>query len=532
MRRTDDALQGTPDIESAVRNAVLIVFRKWWVVVLVVAVTVGVPSLFSARTVATYEARTKLLIIAPASEQLLGEGGAPVLNLSVETLSALATANDLMQAIINELDLADSARRPWAVESLAGMLDPEVELSGVGTQLPLITTTVRGDDPELVARIANKWAESFARKNSELFATEAAGLYEFVSSQYQNDQQALSAVQAERLTYGQARQADRLTYVQTRQADRLEYEQTRQTERLTEQQARRQEGLALERGTPLTSLKSRLDVIAAKYSDFLAELQAKRSALVAAGARLGSVREALAGQQPFLTYERRMSSDAIWSIAAGNPGGLAEEALSDLVMEDQERNDLYVALNGEHASLQSEVASLTAEILHLETRTEEFEREIEDLTGQIGETELGLLEFDQATTDMLTRFDQGTSAELLRFDQETAAELARLDGDTSLTVSQLDQETAALNSNLDRLVQNVQEAGMAKAEQAGSIRIVESAVVPRSALSAGRGRTQVAALVIFGLVLGVAAAFAVHFAWGVFRPGGDTQQRLPPEEAS
>ena len=618
MKKTDDDRLDASDVENALRRSFAILLRMWWVVVLVFAITFGASYASWSPAADTYVARTKLLIIAPASERILGEAGAPVLSLSAATLSELATANDLMQAIISDLSLVDGAGRPWAVESLAGMLDAEVALSGEGTRLPLITTTVRGGDPKIVARIANKWAESFAQKNSELFASEAAGSYEFVATRYQNNQEELRATQAERLTYEQARQAERLTYVQTRQAERLTYVQTRQAERLTEedgrhadrlayeqerdaepltyqqarqgerltyqqarqgervttQQARQEERFAFERDAPSTSLKSQLDVLTAKYSDFLGQLQAKRSALVAAQARLASVGEALAVENPFLTYERRISSDAIWSIVAGNPGGLTEEALSDLVMEDQERNDLYLTLRTENATLQSAVASLTAEIGHLEAKTDEFQQEIENLTGRIGRMGLDLLEFDQNTTDMFTRFDQNTTDMFTRFDQETSAELvvldqettaglarfdrettakltrfdldtaaelssfdqktgeelARLDGDANLTLSQLDQEISVLNSNHSRLAQGVHDAGLAKAEQAGSIRVVESAVEPRSpspaTLSSG---SRVGFLIALGLALGVAAAFVVHYVWDALRSANDTESQRPSE---
>lgn len=75
---------------------------------------------------------------------MTGRGPAPVASttLSVETLATLATANDLLQKIIVELDLrVEETGLPLAIEELAGMLNSEVET-------PLLTMTVRGATPD------------------------------------------------------------------------------------------------------------------------------------------------------------------------------------------------------------------------------------------------------------------------------------------------------------------------------------------------------------------------------------------------
>ena len=107
MKKTDDDRLDASDVENALRRSFAILLRMWWVVVLVFAVTFGTSYANLVDQADTYVARTKLLIIAPASERMLGEAGAPVLSLSVGTLSALATANDLMQATISDLALVD-----------------------------------------------------------------------------------------------------------------------------------------------------------------------------------------------------------------------------------------------------------------------------------------------------------------------------------------------------------------------------------------------------------------------------------------
>ena len=72
-----------------------------------------------------------------------------------------------------------------------------------------------------------------------------------------------------------------------------------------------------------------------------------------------------------------------------------------------------------------------------------------------------------------------------RVGQETTAQLAKFGGDAHLILSQLHQEISVLNSNTDRVVQSVQEAEIAKAEQAGSITVAEQAIMPRSPVEIG-----------------------------------------------
>ena len=471
--------------DAALGEYLVPLIRKWWIVVIVLGLTLLLALAFTrwSEPPGFYEARTRLLFVDPVSDRIIGEpdgGPNPLSRLSINTLSTLVATNDLLETVIVKLGLHDSEGELWDPARLAAMMKSEIETADAGTDIPLLTMTVRGDDPKLVAQIARTWAEAFIQNNSALFASEAAGSYEFIAGQYQSIQEELRKTQSERLAHEQAAQTERVAHEQLNQTRRLAYVQARQVERLTKQQALRDERVAYESKAPLTAPTSELKVLTATYAGFLARLPEARSALVAVQARLASVAEILATEEPFITYERRMPSDVIWSIVSANPTELSEEALSDLVIQDQEGNDLYLSLKEDRASLQSEVASLMAEIQHLEGEVDRAGTEIERMVRQIGSIEGDLLVFDQNTEDMLSRFDQETSADLARMDSETEAELAKLDGDANLRLSQLDQEISILAANANRFVQSLQEAVIAKAEQAGSIRVVESAVEPRA----------------------------------------------------
>ncbi len=455
-----------------------IVVRKWWVVVIVFAATVAV-ALFQDRKdevvpPPVYEARTKLLIVASVSERILSqtEGAEKrVAGLSVKTLSSLATANDLLQVVITDLDLRVASGRPLPVENLAGMISTEAVTAGDGSDESggVLTTLVRGDNPGLVTRIANKWAEAFVQRNTELVAFEAAGSYELSATQYESTEQELRAAQAERAAYQDVREAERLALKQSRARARL----------------------AREEETPLAPLDAELSVLSATYSDFLDQLDYKSAALVAAQAGLSQSTEALAAEDPVLVLRRAISSDVLWTLLADRTGASSADELQDLVLEDRERNELYYVLREENVTLRSQVSVLQAEIEYLEEQVDEQRPSIERLTAEVGQGRLDATQFDEETARLLSEFDR----------------------ETGLRLSEFDQATGVFQSNLDRLVEGLQAAEIAKAERSGSIRVVEAAVEPSFPLPVSSSTTPSRALPVgaaLGLIFGVAAAFVVH----------------------
>jgi uncharacterized protein involved in exopolysaccharide biosynthesis len=115
------------------------------------------------------------------------------------------------------------------------------------------------------------------------------------------------------------------------------------------------------------------------------------------------------------------------------------------------------------------VSLLTTTISDLEKRTAEFDNNIQRLSERIGQVQIDLARFDR--------------------------------------------EASVLTTNFNLLAQNLQEARIAKEEQAGSIRVVEAAVVPQVPVGANRLRNIVSSAVL-GLFLGVVVAFLVHYVQG------------------
>ena len=459
------------DREFVLRDYITIVIRKWWVVLPVFVATVATVAFFSPDEAQVYEARTRLLIVAPVSERLLGQQVelplSPIVltNLSSDTLNTLATANDLVQNIIQELDLRDAATdNLWGVHRVAAMLDPEVSKADTGAEasLRLLTMTVRGGDPLLTKHIADKWEELFVEQNAQLFATEAARSHEFVAKQYKETQEALRAEEEKRLAY---QQQNLLGPLPSRLPADVE------------------NPFVFEQQGSLTLPESQLLVLTTDYEDSLNQLQIKRVALVEARAELESIEKAFATEPEFVTIERTISDDAIFALLAANPSDKLVEALPELSIKEQQRNELYVTLKDKVVTLRSKVATLGVEIADLEERTTESRMSIEKLSNSV--------------------------ASML------------------LNMSRFDREIATLSQNLDGLVRSLKETRIAKEEQASSIRVWESAVEPEVPLPVSQSQNLLIAGAL-GIVLGVVGAFLVHY---LQVPQAAKQQRRPPQSS-
>ena len=224
--------------------------------------------------------------------------------------------------------------------------------------------------------------------------------------------------------------------------------------------------LAYEQENPLTLLRSQFEVLTDRYKDFFNQLQVKRAALVEAQAGLESVEEAIAAEPQLLTLERAISDDAIFALLARNPSDEVVASLPQLTVQDQVMNGLYSSLKSRMIALRSSVAVFSAEIINLNERTKEYQISIEELSSRIGEITLNLSRYDQ-------------------------------------DISILTSETASL-------VKTLQGTSITKEEQTTAVRVWESAVEPRVPVPVDR-RQNIMLAAIVGLLLGVLAAFVIHY---------------------
>lgn len=410
------------DLQSnPIRDYLVVAFRYWWLIAAVFTTFVILSILYASRPSDYYEARARLLIVPRFSERI----GASGVDLSGETLSRLATASDLLDQVINELDLKNpTTGSPWSVESLSARMDPQVETAGRSaspTTLPILSMTVTGDDPKQASEIANKWADVFIRKNAELFITEAGHTYNLLTAQLDENKKKLTDVEGRRLAYLDANR--------------------------------------------LATLESDLKVTSSKYEEFSSQIHNKRAFLVETQATLQNAEAAFAKEPQFLEIKRAISNEAIWTLLGISPTERTARAIPDLVVDEQIENESYFRLKERIITLRLTEASLKAEIVSLENRTQEFRKTIEDLSGRITQIKFTLDSFESDRKNLL--------------------------------------------ANNQVLIQSLNTTQLSRAEQTGSIRLVESAVTPSSPV--GPNRIKIVQMgMVLGLLFGLGSAFLVH----------------------
>ncbi|MSQ21735.1 MAG: hypothetical protein EXR53_00275 [Dehalococcoidia bacterium] len=185
------------------RDYAATLISKWWVVLLTLAVATTAAIAVSSQLPPQYQVRTQLLLVPRTSDKLTtipNIGSA----LSVDTLSNLALANDLLEHMILTLNFDyPGSGIPTSVESLAGMMKVNIKAAEQNRAdvLPLLTLTIRGGDPVLLKRITGTWATLFIERNTSLFASESARSFDYIQSQYDETRKALMAKNQEKLAY-------------------------------------------------------------------------------------------------------------------------------------------------------------------------------------------------------------------------------------------------------------------------------------------------------------------------------------------
>ena len=436
------------------RDYAVALLSKWWIVLFIFGVTTAAAVVISSQLPPKYQVRTQLLLLSRTSERLTTPGASAARSadtlpnvataLSVDTLSNLALANDLLEEVIGSLGLANPERGDlMAVESLAGMMQVEIQVSEQGTRtvLPLLTMTVQGEEPLLLKQIADAWADQFIQQNVLLFASESVRSFDFIQAQYDETRNALLSKNQEKLTYLEE------NLVQPLRSELLALTgveaETRGVESV-ESQVEPNLGSTVVvtggGGTGRTGL----------FERFLAGMEEKRVDLAAAQAEHDQLMEALKEEPATLEHTRSTLS-----------GGHVVEQVTE-----EETNLVYVFLKEKIADAGARVAALTSEVAQLETKTAEFKATIKDLSEKITQVEV--------------------------------------------VESAFDTEIAALTKNLEVLATNLQEARLANEEQAGSIRVVESAIVPRVPVGPNRQQFILPAVAV-GLLVGVVVALLVHY---------------------
>lgn len=601
------------------REYILVPVRYWYVVVAVFAIVMILASVFPRSSPDVFETQTKLLIVPPISERLITaqapvserliaqQAGAQVAgtNLSVETLLALATASDLLQLVIIELDLNDpTSGLPWPAEQLAGKMSPEAEAAG------LLTMTVRGGDPALLKRIANKWAEVFIRKNSELFATEAGRSYQFVLAQFQDIQDALRKLANERVQFIAENPPELLSdELGLKRSDLEQYQDTaldlsaqlilttkdyeETLARLTEltvdgrwiglqESSHANPGVVattpeqisvlqakdqlfslqeqikdFRQRTELTLLNQRLSLKRKLLSNYITGLEAAENNVSTESRTLEALEAEIEKQPQFLVLVKAIADPALWQQLGLNPTVDDWERIRELGLQTEEVNPAFTALTDRIILTRTSIETDRGRVELLTRRVEETQSEVKSLENEIADKEgiqFTKLRNELALAQSVYAKEQATYAALQlqavdlrntirkiqpRLDEyqklvdtyrADVKALSKLIATANVGIPEFDRQRSALENNFASIATSLQEARIANAEQAGSIRVVESAVEPQVPVPSGRRQNLVLAAVL-GLALGAGLAMFVHY---MRSPQASRQEPLPapPEPPS
>ena len=197
-----------------------------WKVTLVsflLVIGVGILLVVFASPSPIYESKAQILITQPVDPN---EGGPPTTSnyqqifpgmfipnsMTLSTLASLASSNDLLDGIIKELNLTDAVTgEPFAVERLGAMIAAVIQYDyGEGNNLPLLDLSVRGNNPNQVKDIADRWADAFIKENKDLFSSEAARSYDKWLELLTAKEQELDKAQEAALAYAQENSANLL----------------------------------------------------------------------------------------------------------------------------------------------------------------------------------------------------------------------------------------------------------------------------------------------------------------------------------
>lgn len=397
-----------------------ILWEKKWIVILTFVAAIALALVISSVTPRQYQVQTALLILPPLSQDIGGQVTGTV--LSPESYKRLALAGDLLEKTIRLANLKESSLTP---DQLRARMKVEVEQTTAKefpARFPLyLRTTFTGSNREDLVKLAEAWVQAFVDQNTELFMTCTAQSLNYVT-------QTLAEVKHELY----AKQEELKAYLQ----ENLE-----------------------------TVVRTEVDALKAKYSDYLKSLADAEKQLSAVEARVHSLQEALAREPEYFVLARAPSNDALWQFLGTRPDARTLASYSELRLADQVLNTTYVSLREQLASAQAELASL------------------------------------QATVDY-------HRATLARISEELAAKEAKLI-EIQTRRDQLEREIAVLKDAYLRLAKSFQEAKIARAETADPIRVVERPVFPTVSVGPSR-KLNVAVAGVVGLFVGVLLAFLVH----------------------
>jgi hypothetical protein len=531
----------TTDLELDLFGMLGILLDKWWVVVLVFSAIMAVAiATWAVRDdpKPVYEATTKLLIETPLSyPSVLNEVGTVLSpGLSVSTILELATATDLYQSIINQLELTNSEGQPISVATLSSLITTTVTADDTEVLSALITTIVQGDDPTIVVTISNVWADTFAEKNIEIVALQASGPVDLATGLYQDRLETLESAQSELFSFARTTGLERLDVIQIGETDLGTLRRKRANEAFMTKTASDDELLRLRQAfqdgrlevpgdIPRVTLDLDFNAARTGYSNDMYAIKSKQTALVEELDRLAVFDEALLIEEPILTFERRISNESLLELLAGETLVANIDSIDGLVIHDQQENPRYTELRQDRLKSVAKVSVLEVSIAHLTIESERLLSDVERLRETIDSEDRALARYDLESERLIDLQVKQIALEASQFNAETDIQVSMLEADTALLIMLRELEITLgedalrrsideLIAETDRLSDDVRTAERATmTDESGSIRLVEAALMPPGPVLQPESRSLVQSLMIavaLGLVLGPVSAFGYH----------------------
>jgi len=191
---------GTPnEDEINLREYILVLLRKWWVVVGFTLLALAATWITLPKASVVYETRASLLLESSADLESNGNSGIGLFSTtSSDALALLAKGNDLLLNIIATVKLEDQiSGEEWTTGRLSTMMDVSVESDSGDVGQSLISMVVRGVDPLQIQQIADVWAEEFGLMANLDRSGEVDRGYSLVSAQMQESRLELNSAETE-----------------------------------------------------------------------------------------------------------------------------------------------------------------------------------------------------------------------------------------------------------------------------------------------------------------------------------------------
>ena len=346
------------EYEVDLRDYVNVIWEQKWLIVGITVIALVLAGGYSLRQPETYRTQATLLITPRVSEQIVSSNGEGLNSVSLPSLAyeRSAKAADLLETIIKDLDLKNDQGELISQSSLKNRLEVSIDTrtrnnGGETLEVPLVTMTVTGGEPERIKNVANKWAELFQNRTTEIFSSEIAQSFQFISERFQAVQQELQGLEEEKQNYMDQH--------------------------------------------PLNTLKNEVNVLQSKYSSFLSQLEEKKAKLNSEETRLVSLQEALKEEPKFLQLNKSVSKEAIWRFLDGEISSEELENLPGLNVSEEVKNETYFSLKRDLNRTKINVSTLKEEATYFESKTKDLKERITAKQARIDRVEMKLGRLDR-----------------------------------------------------------------------------------------------------------------------------------------